>query len=198
MSALSLHTFSGQHCRSHLDICDILRGSLAVLLQCGSACYHMSQMWIGMMWSVKGGFACYAGVDSGRLYRVLRSAVQMGVFAAVPPKGDDIETRFKNNRLSACLREDHPNCLRHMVRATSSTSLLPSSGIIYQVQSLTRPLSTIIYMGWFPLSLFRVNLQRSLLALLHLHGCLLSATQQSLQRAGLQTSTQLLVGDLEW
>ncbi|BDA50265.1 3'-hydroxy-N-methyl-(S)-coclaurine 4'-O-methyltransferase [Coccomyxa sp. Obi] len=55
------------------------------------------------------------GVDSGRLYRVLRSAVQMGVFSAIQPKGEDVEVRFKNNRLSACLREDHPNCLRHMM-----------------------------------------------------------------------------------
>jgi hypothetical protein len=39
----------------------------------------------------------------------------MGVFAAINPKYPGDEVRFKNNRLSACLREDHPNCLRHMV-----------------------------------------------------------------------------------
>ena len=39
----------------------------------------------------------------------------MGVFAAINPNYPGDEVRFKNNRLSACLREDHPNCLRHMV-----------------------------------------------------------------------------------
>ncbi len=56
-----------------------------------------------------------AGVDRKRLYRVMRSAIQMGVFAAIKPKEAGGAVRFKNNRLSACLREDHPNCLRHMV-----------------------------------------------------------------------------------
>ncbi|EIE23271.1 S-adenosyl-L-methionine-dependent methyltransferase [Coccomyxa subellipsoidea C-169] len=55
------------------------------------------------------------GVEKKRLYRVMRSAIQMGVFAAIKPKEAGGAVRFKNNRLSACLREDHPNCLRHMM-----------------------------------------------------------------------------------
>ncbi|EIE20123.1 S-adenosyl-L-methionine-dependent methyltransferase [Coccomyxa subellipsoidea C-169] len=55
------------------------------------------------------------GVDEKRLYRVLRSAVQMGVFAAIKPKEAGGAVGCKNNRLSACLREYHPNCLREMI-----------------------------------------------------------------------------------
>lgn len=43
----------------------------------------------------------------------------MGVFAAVKPGQLGNSVRFKNNRLSAVLREDHPNCLRHMVSSTA-------------------------------------------------------------------------------
>lgn len=65
--------------------------------------------------------AC-AGVDAERLFRVLRAAVQLGVFAvdAAPRSGragaPARAPRFRNNRLSAVLREDHPNCIKDIVR----------------------------------------------------------------------------------
>jgi len=65
--------------------------------------------------------AC-AGVDAERLFRVLRAAVQLGVFAvAAAPRGGRAGAaprapRFRNNRLSAVLREDHPNCIKDIVR----------------------------------------------------------------------------------
>ena len=55
-----------------------------------------------------------AGVDADRLYRLLRAAVQLGVFGAKP---SELGVRFRNNRLSAVLREDHPNCIKDMVRS---------------------------------------------------------------------------------
>ncbi|KAK9835321.1 hypothetical protein WJX81_001718 [Elliptochloris bilobata] len=63
------------------------------------------------------------GVDADRLYRVLRAAVQIGVFAASGGcrgvgAGTEAQlrtVRFRNNRLSAVLREDHPNCIKDMV-----------------------------------------------------------------------------------
>lgn len=65
------------------------------------------------------GLDCYnlldTGLNSRRLYRVLRSAVQMGILTAIRPRHKGESPRFKNNRLSAVLREDHPNCLRQMV-----------------------------------------------------------------------------------
>lgn len=70
--------------------------------------------------------ASRAGVDADRLYRLLRAAVQLGVFAAAGGGrggggGTDAQlrsVRFRNNRLSAVLREDHPNCIRDMVGGT--------------------------------------------------------------------------------
>ena len=36
-------------------------------------------------------------------------------------------TKFSNNALSACLREDHPNCQKHLVSTLPSlTGTLPS------------------------------------------------------------------------
>lgn len=39
----------------------------------------------------------------------------MGILTAIRPQQKGESPRFKNNRLSAVLREDHPNCLRQMV-----------------------------------------------------------------------------------
>lgn len=59
--------------------------------------------------------ACCAGCKSEQLYRVMRAAVQLGIFKVA--RGADVHgrPRFQNNALSAVLREDHPNCLKHMV-----------------------------------------------------------------------------------
>ena len=59
-----------------------------------------------------------AGANSERLYRLLRFATAHSIFTASFPSGRQHgpeTTVFCNNRLSACLREDHPNCQRHVV-----------------------------------------------------------------------------------
>lgn len=74
----------------------------------------------------------HAGVDAERLYRVLRAAVQLGIFAvSVPPRGASAEphlrsVQFRNNRLSAVLREDHPNCIKDIVRLLGQAPHLPA------------------------------------------------------------------------
>ncbi|CAK0759627.1 hypothetical protein CVIRNUC_002712 [Coccomyxa viridis] len=58
------------------------------------------------------------GANAERLYRLLRFATAHGIFTASCPsdrqQGPET-TFFCNNRLSACLREDHPNCQRHVI-----------------------------------------------------------------------------------
>ena len=45
--------------------------------------------------------------------------MQIGLFEVVMPKKGEEHVRFKNNKRSALLREGHPNCLKHMVRASA-------------------------------------------------------------------------------
>ena len=52
----------------------------------------------------------YAGVEEERLFRVLRLAVAQGVLGGGTDRNG--VTRFRNNALSATLREDHPNSVR--------------------------------------------------------------------------------------
>lgn len=59
-----------------------------------------------------------------RLYRLLRAAIQIGLFEALPASKKEAGVRFKNNRRSALLREGHPNCLKHMVSAFTSHLML--------------------------------------------------------------------------
>ena len=47
---------------------------------------------------------------------MLRTAVQIGLFTVSAGRDAEGPPRFQNNRLSAVLREDHPNCLKHLVR----------------------------------------------------------------------------------
>ena len=54
-------------------------------------------------------------MKAGQLYRVMRAAVQLGFFTASRGQGAGGQPRFRNNRMSAVLREDHPNSLKHMV-----------------------------------------------------------------------------------
>ena len=63
---------------------------------------------------------CTAGADPERLYRLMRFATVHGLFKASRRlrQGYGPETtKFSNNALSACLREDHPNCQKHAVSA---------------------------------------------------------------------------------
>ena len=68
---------------------------------------------------ISGHASAIAGANAERLYRLLRFATAHGIFSASCPSGRQQgpgTTLFCNNRLSACLREDHPNCQRHVVR----------------------------------------------------------------------------------
>ena len=38
-------------------------------------------------------------------------------------------TKFSNNALSACLRDDHPNCQKHLVRAPYPSSVAPCQAV---------------------------------------------------------------------
>lgn len=61
----------------------------------------------------------YAGADSERLFRLLRFAIVHGIFKisrGSPRQQGPALTLFANNALSACLREDHPNSQKHLVR----------------------------------------------------------------------------------
>ena len=62
----------------------------------------------------------FAGAEPERLYRLLRFAAVHGIFSVASKsclrQGPETTT-FRNNALSACLREDHPNSQKHLVRA---------------------------------------------------------------------------------
>lgn len=72
-----------------------------------------------------------AGACEERLYRVLRAAVQIGLFQVVLPKKGDTGVKFQNNKRSALLRDGHPNCLKHMVgRPAMKADHLPISCVM--------------------------------------------------------------------
>ncbi|CAK0735288.1 hypothetical protein CVIRNUC_000556 [Coccomyxa viridis] len=60
------------------------------------------------------------GAEPERLYRLLRFATVHGVFSVASKsrlqQGPET-TAFRNNALSACLREDHPNSQKHLILA---------------------------------------------------------------------------------
>ena len=98
---------------------------------------------------------CNAGVNENRLYRTLRAAVQIGLFEVVMPKKGEEHVQFKNNRRSALLREGHPNCLKHMVRATAvhpsagALSCVPAASDVCEKQNgFVRPV--MLHMGLSP------------------------------------------------
>lgn len=74
---------------------------------------------------LKGVVGAGAEVSEDWLYRLLRAAVQMGVFDVEKDRRGG-PVKFRNNSLSVVLREDHPNCMKYMVRATSPCRLVPS------------------------------------------------------------------------
>eukprot|EP00884_Botryococcus_braunii_P004942 jgi/Botrbrau1/14449/Bobra.0014s0094.1 len=55
-----------------------------------------------------GGVVC-----QDRLYRVLRTAINFGLFAEVRQKGQPL--RYRNNRLSAVLREEHEQSQKYLI-----------------------------------------------------------------------------------
>jgi hypothetical protein len=56
-----------------------------------------------------------AGANEDWLYRVMRAAVQIGVFEVIKGRYAGAPVKFRNNSLSVVLREDHPNCMKYMV-----------------------------------------------------------------------------------
>lgn len=54
------------------------------------------------------------GCDERGLFRLLRAAVQANLFTASRGVATPTTTLFTNNALSAALRRDHPNSVRHM------------------------------------------------------------------------------------
>ncbi len=59
----------------------------------------------------------------------------MGIFTVIRG-GKGAATRFKNNRLSALLREDHPNCLRSSVMTVSGPLLKPNwDSLVWALQT---------------------------------------------------------------
>ena len=58
------------------------------------------------------------GTNAERLFRLLRHVSTYGVFANKVTGDLDCPdtTTFRNNRLSATLREDHPESQKHLVR----------------------------------------------------------------------------------
>lgn len=52
------------------------------------------------------------------LYRLLRLAVGLGFLGGFSDRASG-QVKFRNNRLSAVLREDHPNSMKHMVRGAT-------------------------------------------------------------------------------
>lgn len=70
------------------------------------------------------GVVCPTGdLNQDRLYRVLRTAVNFGVFAEVREKGQPL--RYRNNRLSAVLREDHVQSQKYMVSLLTNAPPVP-------------------------------------------------------------------------
>ena len=68
-----------------------------------------------------------AGADPERLFRLMRFATVHGIFKTFRTsrrQQGPATTLFANNALSACLREDHPNSQKHLVRALSSNQCI--------------------------------------------------------------------------
>jgi hypothetical protein len=75
-----------------------------------------------------------AGANEDWLYRVMRAAVQIGVFEVIKGRYAGAPVKFRNNSLSVVLREDHPNCMKYMVGCalwrpySSHMNVLPYGG----------------------------------------------------------------------
>ncbi|KAK9815541.1 hypothetical protein WJX72_005411 [[Myrmecia] bisecta] len=56
--------------------------------------------------------------DPDKMFRLMRAAVGLGIFAG-DASALEGPVRFRNNRLSAVLREDHPNTVKWMLSVTA-------------------------------------------------------------------------------
>ena len=84
-----------------------------------------------------------AGADPERLFRLLRFATVHGIFNVARQSGKrqgPDTTAYRNNALSACLREDHPNSQKHLVRAA-----VPELGrICHLMMTLAKPVVVVV------------------------------------------------------
>lgn len=97
------------------------------LLQIGSAFWQSRALYVAARLDIAGALADgeasaetlaeRIGADADALYRLLRMLAAMGVFEEVTGR------RFKNNKLSSCLRQDHPNSVRAMVLMHNSPEM---------------------------------------------------------------------------
>ncbi|AMK78798.1 MULTISPECIES: methyltransferase [Methylomonas] len=97
------------------------------LIQIGSAFWQSRALYVAARLDIAGALADgeasaetlaeRIGADADALYRLLRMLAAIGVFEEVADR------RFKNNKLSSCLRQDHPNSVRAMVLMHNSPEM---------------------------------------------------------------------------
>ncbi|WP_225587600.1 methyltransferase family protein [Methylomonas fluvii] len=97
------------------------------LIQIGSAFWQSRALYVAARLDIAGALAGgeasietlaeRVAADADALYRLLRMLAAMGVFEEVADR------RFKNNKLSSCLRPDHPNSVRAMVLMHNSPAI---------------------------------------------------------------------------
>ncbi|WP_415878201.1 methyltransferase dimerization domain-containing protein [Methylomonas sp. TEB] len=97
------------------------------LIQIGSAYWQSRALYVAVRLDIAGALADGEAsvealaervvADAGALYRLLRMLAAMGVFEELSPR------RFRNNKLSAHLRQDHPHSVRAMVMMHNSPEM---------------------------------------------------------------------------
>ncbi len=97
------------------------------LIQIGSAYWQSRALYVAARLDIAGALADgetraetlaeRVAADADALYRLLRMLAAMGVFEEVSPR------RFRNNKLSAHLRQDHPHSVRAMVMMHNSPEM---------------------------------------------------------------------------
>ncbi len=97
------------------------------LIQIGSAFWQSRALYVAVRLDIAGvlgddvlsadTIAERVSADADAVFRLLRMLAAMGIFAEVSPRD------FKNNRLSAYLRPDHPNSVRAMILMHNSAEM---------------------------------------------------------------------------
>ncbi|MEI8574028.1 hypothetical protein J0667_18985 [Methylomonas sp. WH-1] len=97
------------------------------LIQIGSAYWQSRALYVAARLDIADALADGAlsaetlaervAADADALYRLLRMLAAVGVFEEVSPR------RFRNNKLSSCLRPDHPQSVRAMVLMHNSPEM---------------------------------------------------------------------------
>lgn len=97
------------------------------LIQIGSAYWQSRALYVAARLDLAGALAegeasaqtlaDRVGADADAIYRLLHMLAALGVFEEVSPR------RFQNNKLSSCLRPDHPQSVRAMVLMHNSPEM---------------------------------------------------------------------------